>query len=156
MTIGHDGRCEKELGARRRVLWCALCQGCQHPADVTKRTATCPVRHEVLRELPTTRCQTGLAQAELQCRPEIVPLRVHSFEQLDLTAVKRSNGSGHSSDLIQMPLSAVSFFIDLAQAPSAELSNCFQECVARRIAGRKVALHNRLLDERSKHLHDLI
>src|SRR2546430_17737861 len=74
----------------------------------------------------------------------------------DLTAVKRSNGSGQSSDPIQMPLSAVSFFIDLAQAPSAELSNCFQECVARRIAGREVALHNRLLDERSKHLHDLI
>ena len=49
LTVGHDGRGEEELGARSRVFGRALCQGCQHPAQITKRTATSPIRHQVLR-----------------------------------------------------------------------------------------------------------
>jgi hypothetical protein len=97
----------------------------------------------------------GLPGAEVQGRPQVVPLGVQPPEQFGLVLVECGHGSGQGADPLQVPLPRAGLFAHLAQSLPAELAKGVQQPVPGRVPARQVSFDDRRFDQRPKEFHYL-
>ena len=109
----------------------------------------------MLSKLGAARRGTRFSQAELEGRPEVVPLRVHAPEQLGLSIVEGPDRPCQPGDPREVAILDARLVAGFTQSLPAELADRLQQPVSRRIPALQLAPNDRLLDQRAEQFHHL-